>query len=447
MFKRLRYIIVSAMLLFSVMQTAAQVAMPDNVCIGTTRLYSVNDPTVPSTYTWKIDGVTQTSTTNSISITWNTAGTFLVTVQEHAVNGCSGDIRSGYVYVNPLPNLVVNNPPAICSVTTVDLTQPGITTGSDPGLTLGYWTNAAGTNPLANPGAVAASGTYYISGTNSNGCKKIMPVVVTIFPALTATLTGGGPVCAGSGKTLTVTFTGIAPYHFTYTDGTNNFTVNGINSSTYQINVTPVVTTTYTITSFGDANCNGTVNNISAIVTVVPLLQPIRNPMVVANPNVPIQLSARNLGVGYSYLWNPSVGLSNSSIYNPMYNYNVQTDYRITITSALGCKVVDSLLVVLLDLAPPLLYEGIYVPKAWTPNYDGHNDKLFPMVANLRVIKYFRIFNRWGQLVFETNVLGQGWDGVFKGKPQGTDTYTWTAEAIGVNGRQYKSAGNSILIR
>jgi gliding motility-associated-like protein len=312
---------------------------------------------------------------------------------------------------------------------------------------MGYWTNAAGTNSLANPNAVTTSGTYYISGTNSNGCKKIMPVVVTIYPALTATLTGGGSVCAGSGKTLTVAFTGMAPYHFTYTNGTTNFTVTGINSSTYQINVIPVATTTYTITSFGDANCTGNADNISAIVTVVPLLQPTRYPFVVANPNVPIQLSARFLGAGYSYLWNPSVGLSNNSIYNPVYNYNVQTDYLITITSGIGCKVVDSLQVVLLDPAPPLLNTGIYVPKAWSPNGDGHNDRLFPMTANLREIKYFRIFNRWGQLVFETNVLGQGWDGVFKGKPQGTDTYTWTAEAIGINGRRYKSAGNSLLIR
>jgi hypothetical protein len=47
-------------------------------------------------------------------------------------------------------------------------------------------------------------------------------------------------------------------------------------------------------------------------------------------------------------------------------------------------------------------------------------------------LKYFRVFNRWGQLVFETNIIGQGWDGVFNGKPQVMDVYTWTLEASAV---------------
>ena len=101
MFKLLRHIIVLALLLFGVIETSAQMAMPDHVCIGTTKKYSVNDPSVPSTYTWKIDGVTQTTTTNEITITWNTAGQFLITVQERSAEGCDGDIQSGIVYVYP----------------------------------------------------------------------------------------------------------------------------------------------------------------------------------------------------------------------------------------------------------------------------------------------------------------------------------------------------------
>ena len=89
------------MLLFGVLETSAQLAMPDNVCVGTTKTYSVNDPTVPSTYTWKIDGVTQTTTTNAITVTWNTVGQFLITVQEHSPEGCDGEIQSGIVIVNP----------------------------------------------------------------------------------------------------------------------------------------------------------------------------------------------------------------------------------------------------------------------------------------------------------------------------------------------------------
>ena len=76
MLKRVQHIIVLVMLLLCSMHAVAQIAMPDSVCVGANRIYKVNDPTVPSTYTWKIDGVIQASTTNQVSITWNNAGTY-----------------------------------------------------------------------------------------------------------------------------------------------------------------------------------------------------------------------------------------------------------------------------------------------------------------------------------------------------------------------------------
>jgi gliding motility-associated-like protein len=57
------------------------------------------------------------------------------------------------------------------------------------------------------------------------------------------------------------------------------------------------------------------------------------------------------------------------------------------------------------------------------------------------------VFNRWGQLVFETNIIGAGWDGMYNGKPQVMDVYTWTLEAKGCDGQYYKRAGNSVLMR
>ena len=96
---------------------------------------------------------------------------------------------------------------------------------------------------------------------------------------------------------------------------------------------------------------------------------------------------------------------------------------------------------------PPPTGTNILVPKAWSPNGDGHNDKLQPFTVNIKELKYFRIFNRWGQLVFETNSIGQGWDGIFKGQPQPLDTYQWIAEGIGNDGQPVKRAGNSVLLR
>jgi gliding motility-associated-like protein len=183
MFKRLRYKIVSLLLLLSSMQAIAQIAMPDTVCIGTSRTYTVNDATVPSTYTWKVDGITQTATTNQLSITWNNPGVFLVTVQEHPQNGCDGDIRSGLVHVNPPPIANAGPDVTVCYGKPVQLTGTGGTQYK--------WspTSYLSDTTIANPVAVLpAAGTYIYSLTVSNGtgCKSLKDdsIRITMLPQL-----------------------------------------------------------------------------------------------------------------------------------------------------------------------------------------------------------------------------------------------------------------------
>jgi gliding motility-associated-like protein len=96
---------------------------------------------------------------------------------------------------------------------------------------------------------------------------------------------------------------------------------------------------------------------------------------------------------------------------------------------------------------PTTCTPNIFVPKAWSPNRDGHNDKLFPFAVCMKEVKYFKVYNRWGQLMFETKNISQGWDGMFNGKLQISDVYTWAVESIGVDGKYYKRSGNSVLLR
>ena len=116
-------------------------------------------------------------------------------------------------------------------------------------------------------------------------------------------------------------------------------------------------------------------------------------------------------------------------------------------TSKAGCITVDTMLVSVANQGDTSTFSRIFVPKAWTPNGDGKNDYLYPLTVRIRTLTYFRIFNRWGQLMFETSTIGKGWDGTFRGKPQVMDAYTWTVEAIGDDGKHYKFAGNSALLR
>jgi gliding motility-associated-like protein len=89
----------------------------------------------------------------------------------------------------------------------------------------------------------------------------------------------------------------------------------------------------------------------------------------------------------------------------------------------------------------------ILVPTAFSPNGDGQNDVLIPIVVGIQKFGYFRIMNRWGQVVYETREMGKGWDGTYRGNPQPMDTYSWVVEAVDVTGKSLRKNGGTLLVR
>ena len=204
-------------------------------------------------------------------------------------------------------------------------------------------------------------------------------------------------------------------------------------------------TGTYYIKAVSSTGCVIT-QAFAVKVTVTSALYPTRYPTVTAGINTSKLLTARPVGNDATYLWQPAVGLSSYTTRTPNFNYNQDVEYTIRATTAGGCVTVDTLLV-LVQVDPTQQRSDILVPKAWTPNNDGRNDKLTPIPVRIRKLNFFRIFNRWGEIVYETNELGAGWDGIYKGKPQVTDTYTWMIDAIGQDERRFRLTGNSVLVR
>ncbi len=286
-----------------------------------------------------------------------------------------------------------------------------------------------------------AAGTYTTTLKNQAGCDSLATLILTVTPVATASLTGSGTICSGNSATIRLTMTGNGPWTVVYSDGVTMHTLNDISTSTYDFVVSPAQTTTYSLVSVTDGKCINTNLNSSVTVTVNPSPTGIRYPDVNATTNVSIQLQARNLGAGSTYIWSPSVGLNSPTLINPVFRHNATVEYLITITTPAGCDVTDSLRVVVAD--PP----DVLVPTAWTPNRDGHNDLLTAFYKNIAQLNYFRIYNRWGQLVFETRDMNAGWDGTYNGQPQPMDTYTWIVEAVGTNGEIVRKTGNSTLLR
>ncbi|MEY8861203.1 hypothetical protein AB9K23_05795, partial [Tenacibaculum singaporense] len=132
------------------------------------------------------------------------------------VNSGSADIggdqgqgvgTSATANTDAVPTLIITNPEAVCSPSTVDLTASTVTdgvNGSSSAGTLTYWTDSAATNTLASPNSIATSGTYYIKLTSVSGCYEIEPVTIIVNPLPTVTANASATtVCAGESVTLT----------------------------------------------------------------------------------------------------------------------------------------------------------------------------------------------------------------------------------------------------
>src|ERR1019366_5516519 len=125
-----------------------------------------------------------------------------------------------------------------------------------------------------------------------------------------------------------------------------------------------------------------------------------------------------NIGItGGNILWSPDVALSCDNCESPTASPAVTTEYTITVTDAAGCKASDSLLVTILN-------GELLVPTGFSPNGDGVNDRFRVLNKNLSKVD-LQVFNRWGEKVFETTDLFDGWDGTYKGMQQELGVYVW----------------------
>jgi gliding motility-associated-like protein len=243
--------------------------------------------------------------------------------------------------------------------------------------------------------------------------------------------------CAGKPITFTNNSTlsnaGPVTWVWDFGDGTAASTSNSAihtytNAANYDI--------TLTATPISCAALAATIRKTIAISAATP---GITYPVVLTKPSQSVQLQARPLGTIFT--WVPSTGLSNPFSANPIFQHNETINYTVSIESTTGCLTVDRVLVRVISKM------DIEVPTAFTPNGDGHNDLLDIFATGITKFRYFRVFNRWGHMVFETTDLTKLWNGANGGIQQAPDTFVWIAEGIGVDGSIIRKRGQTVLIR
>ncbi|HSC53601.1 MAG TPA: PKD domain-containing protein [Phnomibacter sp.] len=297
-----------------------------------------------------------------------------------------------------------------------------------------------GTAPVTHqyPGAGTYNVRLLLTDTNYCNAPDSFVIQLRVSPLVDANFTTPPSGCAPYDAVFTNTSMGGQQFFWSFGDGTTSTSINPVKNyavpGTYTVKLIAVDSSTCNIID-------------STTQTIVVSGKPTVNFSYSPNPpeeNI-ITSFTNSSDIVPRYKWLFGDG---DSLLTFRRDTTVKHQYRQTGTytacligiNQFGCP--DTLCQPIQAIVAPL----IDVVSAFTPNGDGVNDKA--VVFGYGVSKMtFRIYNRWGQLVFETADVRQGWDGKFKGKPQAMDAYGFTLDAELISGDKVKRSGSITLIR
>ena len=153
-----------------------------------------------------------------------------------------------------------------------------------------------------------------------------------------------------------------------------------------------------------------------------------------------------NYDPAYQYQWQANPSLSSTIIYNPIATPTTDQTYYLTVTTPDGCLATDSIRVAVRTKSGLCDETTAFVPNAFTPNQDGLNDVLFVRGQNITEL-YFAVYNRWGELVFQTTSQQKGWNGVYNGVLLSPDVYGYYLKYRCLDGKEHFQKGNVTLLR
>ena len=206
----------------------------------------------------------------------------------------------------------------------------------------------------------------------------------------------------------------------------------------------PQQTTEYQVIGRDDIGCFYDTGFVKLIVYSLPVVDAGTDKTISVGSSV--ELNAKISNDATSIRWQPSVGLSCSNCPNPVANPKQTTSYRVMAINEGGCVNNDEITVFVV-----CNNGNIFLPNTFSPNGNGTNDVFYPRGTGLYSIRSMRIFNRWGEPVFEAtnfkaNDASKGWNGTFRNKPAPNDVYVYFVEVICENNSVIMYSGNIALI-
>jgi gliding motility-associated-like protein len=298
------------------------------------------------------------------------------------------------------------------------------------------WTFGDGSGSALNSPAhkYLTAGTYLVSlniRDSQSSCVDTLRKVMIINP-IPAIAARGGDTCLGKPIQLISSGGGL-----TYTWSP----VTGLNAANIPNPIaTPTVTTIYTVTTTDGKGCQN--DTLVTVNVIQPIPHILFDTTIIIGQTAPLAYHISPAGL-YTYVWTPTDSLSCKTCPNPHADPVVNTTYTLTVSDKKGCFTSQSTYEVKV-----LPETSLDVPTAFTPNGDGVNDIVYVRGWGIKSLLEFNIYNRWGELVFTTTDINQGWDGYYKGALQNVETYAWTARVeTYVNGKSIVKKGFIKLLR
>jgi gliding motility-associated-like protein len=297
-----------------------------------------------------------------------------------------------------------------------------------------WYTSSIGSTstPVAPVPATAATGwKFYFATQTVSGCESgIDSIKVQVNPKPVVTLDPPtATVCPRDSVVLVATDTDpIAYYHwfpamYIYDTTSPSIVARSITDMNYFVVATNQFGCTDTATSVVTVH-SGAVITLTDSVTLYP------------GETFQVDLQTNCT----TFRWTPSGGLDNAFISDPVASPEVSTRYFVTGRTEWGCKTRDSIDVNVTTDAILVL------PNAFAPG--GGSNSTFRIIRKGEAVLHdFRIYDRWGVVVFETKDINAGWDGIFKGVPQPLGVYVYEVTAVAGDGKAFNMKGNLTLLR
>lgn len=404
-------------------------------CIGTQ--VSLNAPTHTDTksYVWDFgDGYVVNAVDSFAAHTYETAGSYTPSLILEDSKGCSSVISlSEKVVIHPDPAIIISpSSPFVCKTSSVQLQASGAEHYE--------WLPATGLSSTSSASTVAfpeETTTYTIKATDINGCTGTTTTTVAVPGPFSIDVSPVADICKGNSTDLEVKGAGSYQWINTTTGLSNVQIANPVAS--------PLNSTQYTVVGYDQYKCYSDTAQLNVTVRPSPGVHAGDDREVVFGAQDVLDIVNSNDVIRWN--WTPADFLSCTNCPSPVSKPYRSMEYVVEVFNDYNCSAKDTVL-----LKAVCTQGGIYIPTAFSPNYDGNNDLFVIRGTGVRIVRSMRIYNRWGEILFEKkdfypNDNSSGWNGRYKGIDQPAESYVYFVEMECSAGEIFTRKGTVTIVR